>query len=133
VVLSTGVLVLTVYHAYTVAFLRRTQGGIMDLGMISASMEGTRRAAFRLTALLGLFIVLGITVHLAWAAVVLGVLIPIVMLRGFARYFLAAISGGVVFLFALIVLENILFVIWPKPFVTGWDVPWGVLLPKIVY
>jgi TctA family transporter len=133
VVLSTGVLVLTVYHAYTVAFLRRTQGGIMDLGMISASMEGTRRAAFRLTALLGLFIVLGITVHLAWAAVVLGVLIPIVMLRGFARYFLAAISGGVVFLFALIVLENILFVIWPEPFVTGWDIPWGVLLPKIVY
>ena len=34
---------------------------------------------------------------------------------------------------ALIVLENILFVIWPEPFVTGWDVPWGVLLPKIVY
>jgi hypothetical protein len=133
VVLSTGVLALTIYHAYTLAFMQRTQGAIMDLGMISASVEGTRRAAIKLGALMALFLLVGITIHLAWAAVLLGTLIPIVMLRGFGRFLMAVISGGVVFLFALIVLENILFVIWPEPFVTGWDVPWGVLLPKIVY
>ena len=133
VVLSTGVLALTIYHAYTLAFMRRTQGAIMDLGMISASVEGSRRAAIKLGALMALFLLVGITIHLAWAAVLLGTLIPIVMLRGFGRFLMAVISGGVVFLFALIVLENILFVIWPEPFVTGWDVPWGVLLPKIVY
>lgn len=133
VVLSTGVLALTIYHAYTLAFMRRTQGVIMDLGMISASVEGSRRAAIRLSALIALFVLVGITIHLAWAAVLLGTLIPIVMLRGFGRFLMAVISGGAVFLFALIVLDNILFVIWPEPFVTRWDVPWSVLLPKIVY
>jgi len=133
VVLSTGVLVLTIYHAYTLAFMQRSQGMIMDLGMISASVEGSQRAAIRLSALIALFVLVGITIHLAWAAVLLGTLIPIVMLRGFGRFLMAVISGGVVFLFALIVLDNILFVIWPEPFVTGWDVPWSVLLPKIVY
>lgn len=130
VVLSGGVLAITLLEVTKVALGRSPQTSIMDLGMTSAGIEGASRAAVRLFALLVLFVLVGVTLHLAYAALVLAATIPLVMLRGFGKWPIAAITAGVVFLFTTIVLDNILFIIWPEPFVTRWDVPWGILLPS---
>jgi hypothetical protein len=129
VVLTVGVLSLTVADAIAIARSRGKRNAIMDLGMTSVGMEGIGLAAKRLAILFGLFILVGTTLHLAYAAILLGTLIPITMLRGFGRYLIALCTGGFVALFTLIVMDNILFVIWPKPFLTGWDLPWAYILP----
>jgi TctA family transporter len=130
VVLSTGVLVITLWEMAKVALGRAQQSTIMDLGMTSAGLEGASQAALRLAALLVLFVLIGTTLHLAYAALTLAFAIPIVMLRGFGKWPIAGITAGIVFLFTTIVLDNILFIIWPEPFITGWDMPWGILLPS---
>jgi TctA family transporter len=130
VVLSSGVLAITLFEGAKVALGRAQQTTIMDLGMTSANIEGSGSAAVRLLTLLVVFVLIGITLHLAYAAIMLAATIPLVMLRGFGKWPIAAFTASVVFLFITIVLDNILFMIWPKPFVTGWNVPWGILLPS---
>ncbi|MDA0797395.1 MAG: tripartite tricarboxylate transporter permease [Chloroflexi bacterium] len=130
VVLSGGVLAITLLEVMKVAVGRSQQTSIMDLGMTSAGIEGASRAAVRLLALLVLFVLIGVTLHLAYAALVLAATIPLVMLKGLGKWPIAAITAGIVFLFTTVVLDNILFMIWPEPFVTGWDVHWGILLPS---
>jgi hypothetical protein len=97
--------------------------------MTSVGIEGSGKAAIRLSVLLVIFLLVGVTLHLAYAAIVLGIGIPVVMLRGFGKWPLAAITGAVVALFATVVLDNLIHLIWPTPFVTGWDIPWGIDLP----
>ena len=105
------------------------RNAIMDLGMTSVGMEGIGRATKRLALLFGLFLLVGTTLHLAYAAIILGTLIPITMLRGLGRYPIGFLTGGFVSLFTLSVMDNVLFVIWPKPFLTEWELPWGYILP----
>ena len=133
VALTIGVLVLTVADAVMMARSGGARKPIMDLGMTSLGTEGIGRAAKRLALLFGLFILVGTTLHLAYAAIMLGTLIPIAMLRGLGRYPIGFLTGGFVSLFTLIVLDNVLFVIWPKPFLTGWDLPWSILLPFALF
>ena len=130
IILATGVLGIALLEAAKLAGGRSQQSSIMDLGMTSAGVEGASRAAVRLFQLIALFILVGVTVHLAYAALVLAAAIPLVMLKGLGKWPIAAITTGVVFLFTTIVLDNILFIIWPEPFVTGWNAPWGIVLPS---
>ena len=92
----------------------------MDLGMLSTQLEGSRQAAYQVAALFGLFLLLGTTVHLRAGAIAFAVLAPLVLLRGLGRWPLAAVTGGLVFVFAFTVMDNVLFVIWPEPFITAW-------------
>jgi putative tricarboxylic transport membrane protein len=130
VALSAGVLGITLFEIAKLALGRAQQTTIMDLGMTSVGIEGAARAAVRLAALIVVFVLIGITLHLAYAALLLATTIPLVMLRGFGKWPIAAIAGGIVYLFITIVLDNVLFIIWPEPFLTGWDVPWGITLPS---
>jgi hypothetical protein len=127
--LSIGVVVLTLYEVGFMLTGRKHSGNIMDLGLVSAGTEGSRRAAARVAGAMGAFLLVGVTLHLAYAAIFLSAVIPLLMLRGPGRFPIAVLTGGIVSLFVLIVLDNILFVIWPDPFVTGWDLPWGWILP----
>jgi TctA family transporter len=129
VALSAGVLAITLWETARVALGRAKQSTIMDLGMTSVGVEGAGKAAIRLLVLLGVFVLVGVTLHLAYAGILLAVGIPIAMLRGFGKWPLAILTGLIVTLFITIVLDNILFMIWPTPFVTGWHAPWGILLP----
>jgi hypothetical protein len=131
IALCIGVLALTLCHAVTVLLGRGQQGHIMDLGMISVGIEGARRASVRLALLLGLFVVIGTTLHLAYAAVALGFLVPVVMLRGLGRYPIAVLTAGLVFVFSTVLLDSVLAVVWPEPFITGWEVPWGLPSPGL--
>lgn len=130
IVLSSGVLGITLFEMVKVALGRSRQATIMDLGMSSAGVEGASKAALQMIVLLTIFILVGITLHLAYAALVLALAIPLVMLRGRRKWPISLLTATVVFLFIIIVLDNILFLIWPNPFVTGWEAPWGILLPS---
>jgi hypothetical protein len=129
IVLSLGALTLTALHLVLVVVRGEKPRAIMDLRMMSTSTEGVRKAAVRLGGLMALFIAIGVTLHLAYAALALAVLVPVFMLKGLGKYPIAAATGGIVFLFITIVLDNILYVVWPMPFVTGWHLPWGIALP----
>ena len=95
---------------------------IMDLGLISAGMEGARETALRMVGLFALFLLVGTTVGLRWGALAFALAGPVVLLRGHGRWLMALIAAAVVGIFIYVFLDNILFMIYPKPFIREWFV-----------
>ena len=93
---------------------------IMDLGLVSGSAEGAREAAYRMLGLFALFLLIGTTVGLRWGALAFALAGPIVLLRGYGRFLMALIAAAVVGIFIKVFLDNILFVIYPEPFIRNW-------------
>ena len=99
---------------------RSTGASIMDLGMLSTGMEGARAASYKLIGLFVLFLLVGTTAGLKWGALAFAVGGPLAMLSGLGKWPLALVSGGVVFVFIFVLLDNVLFVIYPEPFLLNW-------------
>ena len=95
---------------------------IMDIGLVSRGMEGAREAALRMVGLFALFLLVGTTVGLRWGALAFALAGPVVLLRGHGRWLMALIAAAVVGLFIYVFLDNILFMIYPKPFIREWFV-----------
>ena len=93
---------------------------IMDLGLVSGNAEGAREAAYRMLGLFALFLLIGTTVGLRWGALAFALAGPIVLLRGYGRFLMALIAAAVVGIFIKVFLDNILFVIYPEPFIRNW-------------
>lgn len=92
----------------------------MDLGLLSTDIEGARAAALKIFGLFTLFILVGTTLGLKWAALSFAVVGPIWLLAGFRRFTFALVCALFVFAFVLVVLDNVLFVIYPTPFIWEW-------------
>jgi hypothetical protein len=118
--ISVSALVLAAIQLYDQATHHRTQHSIMDLGMMSPQLQGARGTALVMAGLLSAFLLIGTTVGMKWGAIAFALAVPIVLLRGLGRWPLALLTGGLVYLFVYIVLDNVLFVIWPEPFVGDW-------------
>jgi TctA family transporter len=99
---------------------RSKQASIMDLGMLSSGVEGARSASYRLVGLFAVFLLVGTTAGLKWGALAFAVGGPLVMLSGRGKWPLALVSGSIVWLFIYVVLDYVLFVIYPKPFLLDW-------------
>ncbi|MCY4447501.1 MAG: tripartite tricarboxylate transporter permease [Chloroflexi bacterium] len=93
---------------------------IMDIGLVSGGVEGAREAAYRMLGLFALFLLIGTTVGLRWGALAFALAGPIVLLRGHGRFLMSLIAAAVVGAFIKIFLDNILFVIYPEPFIRNW-------------
>ncbi|MXW29558.1 MAG: tripartite tricarboxylate transporter permease [Chloroflexi bacterium] len=93
---------------------------IMDLGLVSGGAEGAREAAYRMLGLFALFLLIGTTVGLRWGALAFALAGPIVLLRGYGRFLMALVAAAVVGIFIKVFLDNILFVIYPEPFIRNW-------------
>ena len=93
---------------------------IMDLGLVSGNAEGAREAAYRMLGLFALFLLIGTTVGLRWGALAFALAGPIVLLRGYGRFLMALVAAAVVGIFIKVFLDNILFVIYPEPFIRNW-------------
>ena len=93
---------------------------IMDIGLVSRGTEGAREAALRMLGLFALFLLVGTTVGLRWGALAFALAGPVVLLRGHGRWLMALIAAAVVGLFIYVFLDNILFMIYPEPFIRGW-------------
>lgn len=118
---SLGVFVLSAYQL--VKQIRRgdvSGGQVMDLGMRSTEEGGSGQAALMISALLVMFFLLAGTLGLQIASVALATVGPAVFLQGRARWISSVVSGAVVLLFSTLVMDRIVGVIWPDPFILSW-------------
>ena len=118
--LSGGVALLSAWELWRGLRGTRATGSIMDIGMLSAGGQGSRVAALRVTGLFVLFLLVGTTVGLKQAALVFAAGGPLLLMVGNGKWLLAALSAAVVFVFIYVVLDNVLFVIYPEPFIQEW-------------
>ena len=98
---------------------RPKASSIMDLGLVSGG-EGARGAALWMLGMFALFLLIGTTVGLRWGALAFALAGPIVLLRGHGRWLLSLIAAAVVGIFIKVFLDNVLFVIYPEPFIRDW-------------
>lgn len=96
------------------------KGEIMDLGMRSTEMEGSGRAGMMIGGLFFMFFVLAGIIGLQYSSVALATVGPIVFLEGRLRWISGVISGGVVFAFSEFLMERVIGVIWPDPYILAW-------------
>ena len=93
---------------------------LMDLGLISGGEPGARGAAFRTLGLFALLLLVGVTVGLKWGALAFALAAPPALLRGPARWLVALLTAAIVWIFIYVFLDNVLYVLYPKPFLTEW-------------
>jgi TctA family transporter len=118
---SLGVLLLSVYQLVKQIRLGDVSDGqVMDLGMRSTEEGGSGQAVLMISALFLMFFLLAGTLGLQIASVALATIGPAVFLQGRARWVSAVVSGAVVLVFSTVVMDRIVGVIWPDPFILSW-------------
>ncbi len=95
---------------------QRQSSYLMDLGILSTGIEGVREAAFKVLGLFLLFLLVGTTIGLNWAALAFAFTGPLLLLDGRFRIAWGLLSTLVVAAFMVVILDNLLFVIYPQPF-----------------
>lgn len=118
---SLGVLLLSVYQL--IKQIRKgdlPDGQVMDLGMRSTEEGGSGEAALMISGLFVMFFLLAGTLGLQVGSVAIAAVGPAVFLKGRARWVSATVSGAVVLLFSALVMDRIVGVIWPDPFILSW-------------
>lgn len=100
----------------------RKAGDILDLGMLSEGMEGRNRSALILFGLIVMFILLSMLIGMEWAAITLAAVAPAAMMTGKRPWAWGFMTGGMIALFAFIVFDEMMDVIWPEPILWGWIV-----------
>lgn len=118
--ISVSVAVLAAIQLFDQATHPERLHDVMDLSMTSTHLEGAGRTALVMMGLLAMFLLIGTTVGMKWGAVAFGAAVPIVFLGGLGRWPLAALTSGLVYLFVYVVLDNVLFILWPEPFIGNW-------------
>ena len=98
---------------------RPSPATLMDLGLISEGDAGARAAAVKTVGLLALFLLVGVTVGLKWGALAFALAAPPALLRGPARWLVALLTGAIVWTFIYVFLDNVLYVLYPEPFLRG--------------
>lgn len=93
---------------------------VLDLGMLSAGMEGRARSAAILVGLVLLFIVLSMLIGMEWGAIILAAVAPATMMTGKRPWAWGLLSGGLIALFAFVVFDEMMDVIWPDPILWDW-------------
>lgn len=98
---------------------RPSPATLMDLGLISEGDAGARAAAVKTVGLLALFLLVGVTAGLKWGALAFALAAPPALLRGPARWLVALLTGAIVWIFIYVFLDNVLYVLYPEPFIRG--------------
>jgi putative tricarboxylic transport membrane protein len=119
--MSAGIMILAGVELFRQLYRVRTASGqIMDLGMRSSGMEGSRRAGVWLLDLFVLFFFLAVTVGLDNAAIAFAVLMPVIFLSGRQRWFTAVVTGGIITLWTYGFMTQFMAVLWPEPVFGQW-------------
>ncbi len=67
-----------------------------------------------------MFLLVGTTLSLKWGALVFALAGPLLLLKGYGRWPLAIGTFLFVYIFIWLLLENVLFMIYPEPFIGKW-------------
>ncbi|MDA1035810.1 MAG: tripartite tricarboxylate transporter permease, partial [Chloroflexi bacterium] len=119
---GTGIIVLSLSQLYTHLVSGRTLGKdeIMDIGMKSAGMEGAREAAYKLTGMLLLFVFLTGVIGLKWSTLSFAFLSPFLFMEGKWKIYGPMISIAAVLAFEIGMMDNFIYVVWPKASLFEW-------------
>lgn len=99
---------------------QRGVGQVLDLGMLSAGIEGRGRSATILLALLALFIFLATLIGLQYAAIAMATLAPAALMTGERPWTWGALTGGIIAVAVIGFFDNVMFIIWPEPVLGLW-------------
>ena len=119
--LSIGILVLCFVQLWRQALTTKVRTvEILDLGMRSTGMAGMRSASLIVVGLLTAFVVLAMIVGLQYAAILLALLGPALLLSGRLRWIGGGLAAVVVAVFSFVLLDYLMAVIWPQPVIWTW-------------
>ena len=83
-------------------------------------MAGMRSAALIVVGLLTAFVVLAMIIGLQYAAVILALMGPVLLLSGRLRWIGGGLAAAVVAVFSYVLLDYLMAVIWPQPVIGTW-------------
>ncbi|MEE8562727.1 MAG: tripartite tricarboxylate transporter permease [Alphaproteobacteria bacterium] len=95
-------------------------GDVMDLGMLSAGVEGRGRSAAILFGLICSFLVLATIIGLDYAAITLAALSPAALMVGKRPWAWGFLTGGIIAGAVVFVFDNLMHIIWPEPILWTW-------------
>lgn len=95
-------------------------GDVMDLGMLSAGVEGRGRSAAILFGLLCMFLVLATIIGLDYAAITLAALSPAALMVGKRPWAWGFLTGGIIASAVVFVFDDLMHIIWPEPILWTW-------------
>lgn len=95
-------------------------GEVLDLGMLSAGIEGRSRSAAILLGLIVLFLAVAMSVGLQYAAITFAALAPALLMPGPRPWAWGFLSGGIIAAMIVILFDNMLHIIWPEPLLWNW-------------
>ena len=95
-------------------------GDVLDLGMLSEGAEHRGRSTLILLGLLALFILLSLTIGMEWGAIVLAAVSPAAMMTGKRPWAWGLLTGALIAIFAFVVFDEMMDVIWPEPVLWSW-------------
>ena len=98
----------------------RAEGQVLDIGMMSRGLEGTRRTGFVLLALLALFIVAALTAGLQYGAILFAAVTPLALPVGRRPWVWAVVTGSIMTAFVAGLFERMLNILWPEPLLLHW-------------
>ncbi len=118
--LGSTVIVLALLQILQNGWRRGRAANVLDLGMLSEGMEGRARSAAILIGLILLFILLSMLIGMEWAAITLAAVSPATMMTGKRPWAWGLLTGGLIALFAFVVFDEMMDVIWPDPILWDW-------------
>ncbi len=95
-------------------------GDVMDLGMLSAGVEGRGRSAAILFGLLCSFLVLAMIIGLDYAAITLAAVSPAALMVGKRPWAWGFLTGGIIAGAVVFVFDDLMHIIWPEPILWTW-------------
>ncbi|MEE8223246.1 MAG: tripartite tricarboxylate transporter permease [Alphaproteobacteria bacterium] len=95
-------------------------GDVMDLGMLSAGVEGRARSAAILFGLICSFLVLAMIIGLDYAAITLAAVSPAALMVGKRPWAWGFLTGGIIAGAVVFVFDNLMHIIWPEPILWTW-------------
>ena len=95
-------------------------GDVMDLGMLSAGVEGRPRSAAILFGLICSFLVLATIIGLDYAAITLAAVSPAALMVGKRPWAWGFLTGGIIASAVVFVFDNLMHIIWPEPILWTW-------------
>jgi TctA family transporter len=98
----------------------RTSGNVLDLGMLSEGIEGRGRAGAILIGLIVMFILLSTLIGMEYAAIALAAIAPATLMTGKRPWAWGLLTGGLIAIFAFVVFDEMMDVIWPEPVLGTW-------------
>jgi putative tricarboxylic transport membrane protein len=97
-----------------------TTGSVLDLGMLSAGIEGRGRSALILVGLLILFLLTALTFGLQYGAIILAAISPAALMIGKRPWAWGFLTGGIIAAIVFLFFNDVMSVIWPEPMLGSW-------------